>query len=300
MPKRHHSGMDPVTQSHQAETSGDLCQRKGPLANRTEPGTWCQHTRGLPVTPTHMVNWEGTNQSQLVEARGRGWDWPWLKGDEDLECLPQLEAFLQELLGWGEASLDSTKAEDGLPPHQHQCPMIQSPSPVPHGVDRVACQTCPDTTLVGGTCEDPQPEGLPAVCQEGACLLWGAKRHAIRQSGWKMITHPTVTPFYWEILFPATERWEVRHSGLLTHSVTPHDCLYECATILGWEGPTTSSWPTSLSCRKCDKTWVSHGGTGIVYWRGGFCDPWTIQLDGVELAQADGAQPTRSPSLLWS
>ena len=42
-------------------------------------------------------------------------------------------------------------------------------------MDRVALQTCANAALVGGTCEDPQPWGLPAICPKGVCIFQSAQ-----------------------------------------------------------------------------------------------------------------------------
>ena len=71
---------------------------------------------------------------------------------------PLLEPYPQELLGGEMPSLVGAEVEDRLPP----LPMsmskdLEPSSPVPHGVDSVEHQKCPDAALVGGTCEGPQP-----------------------------------------------------------------------------------------------------------------------------------------------
>ena len=81
-----------------------------------------------------------------------------VKGDEVLEHPPPLKPHLQELQGGKEPSLAGTKVGDDLPALLTSMP--EDPEPSPHAIrlDVVMHQTCPDTTLVEGTCEGSWPQ----------------------------------------------------------------------------------------------------------------------------------------------
>ena len=144
------------------------------LPNRKEPGTQCQCRWGLPVVPANIAYWGGmTWRSQLVEAKGRGWDHPswgrWRPGESPSTGTSPWTtpgwrgAIPRQCWGgrWTAASADINAQRSRTLFH------------VPIRVDRVAWQACGDANLVEGTHKDLQSQRLPGVCPKSACLLWG-------------------------------------------------------------------------------------------------------------------------------
>ena len=259
-----------------------------------EPGMWCWSGWHLPVAPINVADWGGaTGRSWLVQVKGRGWDHP-SQGRGRSGEFSATGTSPQTTPGWG-GVIPSWHWGGRWPaaPTNINAWRSRALSSVSVGRDRVACQTCPDVTLVEGTCEDPWPWWPPGVCQ-GCMPPSRCLRHG---TGWRggQWSHPTSAPIYWKVLFYATLRCKVQLSGLPTHPITPYPHLCEGNSVLGWEGPTTDSWLTLLSGRKCDGTLVGNGATGLIYRSRGFHGHCAIQLDGGDLAQVDGSHPTRPP-----
>ena len=79
-------------------------------------------------------------------------------------------------------------------------------------------------------------------------------------------THPLGSIF---LCHPQMWGSAVRTTDLPNHTIC---CLCKCASVLGWEGPTTNSWSTSLSGKKYGGTLVGNGATALIY-REGFSLP---------------------------
>ena len=99
-------------------------------------------------------------------------------------------------------------------------------SNVPHGLDSIVHQTCSDAELVGGASGNPWSWGLSVVCQDSACLLWGAEGTQPGKWGWQWPHTSTLTPFNREILVLTIPGWVIWHSGLLTCPTTEHTVAY--------------------------------------------------------------------------
>ena len=154
--------------SHQWRRSQSL----GTLTNGEEPRTWCWVGWGPPTAPD-MAEWGGAwRRGWLVMVSEGGGNCPHWRRRSRVSTASGTpppgtprwgRAIPSQLQGlrWTATPANSQGSE--------------ALSPVTCRVDQVAHPTCPNAKLVGGTGRDAWSWGLPAICQEGACLLWGAQ-----------------------------------------------------------------------------------------------------------------------------
>ena len=197
--------------------------------------------------------------------------------------------------GWGGVIPAGAEVGDSLPPMPTSMPKDLEPSPL-----------CQSAWIQWHTWHVEMPTWwrehlkIPGHndCQEFACKVCASfevPKVCNWAKGWIMITPSASTSVNREVSFYAVLRCKVWQSGLLTLPITPDPHLHEGTSVLGGEGPTTSSWSTSLSGRKCGGTPSGNGASGLLYRGGSHCGHCTLQLGGGELAQADRIHPMRSP-----
>ena len=289
------------TQSHQAEVSGDLCQREGTLIDRREARMWCQNRRTYQLPPP-MCHAEEVPHEEANLLR------PWeevetnlIKGDEDLECPPPLKPTYRK--SWvGKSPPWQTPRQKADCPPLMSMPEDPEPSPLCQSqwIEWSSRHVLMPPWWGGELMKIPGHKDYQEFTQKVHASFEVPKAHDWAESGqWSQL--PANTPFNWKVPFPAPERHQVQHPGLLTHPITPYPCLCKGITTLGWEGPTTNPWPTSLSGGKCDGTLVGNGAAGLNHRGGGLHGYGAVQLDGCDPALTDRACSTsHSCSHSWS
>ena len=174
MQKRHHSRMDPVTKSHQAEVLGDICQREHPPGGEPEHDARADMTYWLPL-PT----WQTKEvPHELSKTKRGGWDHPG-QGWCGSQMSPPLKPHLQQLLSGRKPPQWALSRETACHQCQHLPTTINAwrSGTLPLAclrLDRVVNEAWTDTVLVGGAHKGPWLQRPPRIHPEGVYLLWGA------------------------------------------------------------------------------------------------------------------------------
>ena len=329
--------MNQVTQLHKMEMLDDIHQRKGTSArnDRGRPKVWGrrmpvwhQDAGGLPVALTVMAGGLAAEQCNTMGASGLcmtteggsnhpSWGWghgpnvlattgapspvsPWVGTVHSSRCWCRrqppstitADAIItttttitsNTIITTATTITTASWGSRALPPAHSQ-------------MDRVVCQVCPGSVLVGRGDASPRPHGLSGVCLEGACLLWGTCSMQPGKEGEKSLHTTCSASLNWQTSLPTTEGREVCQPWHLPQLGTAYHCLSDGFAVLGQMGASPSPWPTSSSGEDHAGTLVGNG-TACFFWGGrGLCNHSTSQLDGSYPTTVDGDHATVSTGI---
>ena len=113
---------------------------------------------------------------------------------------------------------------------------IQSPLPACNQMERVVCQVCSDSILVGRVDAGPRPHRSSRVHPEGACLLRGTCNMQPGKEGEESLHATCGTPLYWQTPLSAAKGCKICCPGHLSWSVAAYHCLHNGFAVLGQAG----------------------------------------------------------------
>ena len=292
----HHGEPGAESGGSQAEVLGDLCWGEGTLINQMKAWNvmpeWMRHTGcphqcgGLKSYARRPIGW------------GHGWKLRPYQGGRRPGVSPPLEPHLQT--SWVGKSPPQQAPRWKADCHPLPISMPRDPEPSPlHQFQWIewALQTCLWHCPGGGTGENPQPQGLPAICLKSVGIFWSPQ--GMQLDAKKVdndYTYPPIPSINREVSLPTTRGWEVWHVGFLAgpKSITP--CTYAWGHYN--TGPRKAQlpnhWWASAHGRKCSRALAGNGATGHLYRRWGLhSHDAPSNWAEVTLPLAGGACPNR-------